>query len=175
MNNVMIDFETLGKGPNKAVCQVAAVYFNPTTGEMGKEFKATIDAESHELIGGQLDADTVYWWLSQSDAARKSILDNKVSVHTAMTDLNIFLSEAEHIWSHATFDFVTLNHVLSQLRLKPTFSYRSARDIRTLMYLAGINAKSFPRSGTVHDALEDCKHQINYCVAALCVLKTKTC
>lgn len=172
MKDVMLDFETLGNRENKVLCQVGAVYFDNVTGELGAEFKLNIDAESHVRVGGQLDASTVYWWLNQSEEARQSILAQpRVEVTEAMKQLNDFLRPATRIWSHATFDFVTLMETLHKLRIEPAVSYRSGMDLRTLVYLAGINVKSFPREGTHHDGLADAKHQVKYCVAALNAVK----
>ncbi len=175
MKDVMIDFETFGNGPNKCICQVGAVYFDSETGELGKEILLNIDAADHVKEGGVIDADTVYWWLQQSEEARKSITDRTKMqrVHSAMSELNEFLADASRIWSHATFDFVTLMDTLKQLHIKPLSSYRAGMDLRTLVYLAGISVKDFPREGTHHDGLADSKHQVKYCVAALNKIKKK--
>ena len=173
MKDVMIDFETLGNGENKCLCQIGAVYFDKTTGELGAEYKANIDAGSHMRRGGILDASTVYFWLEQSEEARKSILaEPRRDVVEVMTELNAFLAPAARIWSHATFDFVTLTETLRKLGIKPSFPYKAGLDIRTLVYLAGIEVKSFPREGVHHDGLEDAKHQVKYVVAALNAVKT---
>lgn len=173
MNDVMIDFETLGNGENKCLCQVGAVYFDRVTGALGKEFKVNIDAQSHVISGGVIDASTVYWWLEQSNEARASILSQpRVNVVEAMSQLNSFLADAQRIWSHATFDFVTLSETLRKLNIKPAFKYRAGLDLRTLVYLAGVEVSSFPREGTHHDGLEDAKHQVKYAVAAMNAVKT---
>lgn len=173
MKDVMIDLETLGNGENKCLCQIGAVFFDRVTGELGSEFKVNIDAESHTRSGAIIDAQTVYWWLKQSDAARASILaDPRLDVFEAMTWLNDFLAPAARIWSHATFDFVTIMETLRKLGITPQFSYKIGLDLRTLTYLAGnITVDSFPREGTHHDALDDCKHQVKYAVAALNAVK----
>jgi hypothetical protein len=173
MKDVMIDFETLGNGENKCLCQVGAVFFDNVTGELGAEFKANIDAHSHMLRGGVLDGKTVYWWLAQSEEARKSILEEpRLDVVEAMTALNTFLTPATRIWSHATFDFVTLSETLRKLGIPPTFKYKAGLDIRTAVYLAGLSTSEFPREGTHHDGLADAKHQVKYLVAALNAIKT---
>lgn len=171
MNDVMIDFETFGNGKDKCICQVGAVYFDRVTGELGKEFKANIDARTHQKLGGVLDADTVYWWLQQSEQARASVLAPGLDIVAAMTELNQFLSDAARIWSHATFDFVTLVDTLKQLGVKPSFSYRVGLDLRTLTTLAGVTADGFVREGTHHDGLEDAKYQVKYAVAAMNAIK----
>lgn len=171
MKDVMIDFETLGNGKDKCVCQVGAVYFDRITGELGAEFKATIHAGSHERYGGKIDARTVYWWLAQLEEARASILTDRVDILPAFTELNAFLAGAERIWSHATFDFVTLMDTMRQLDITPSFSYKAGLDLRTLVYLAGTSVKAHAREGVHHDGLADAKHQVKYTVDALNAIK----
>jgi hypothetical protein len=173
MKDVMLDFETFGNGENKCLSQVGAVYFDSSTGLLGEEFFMNIDAESHVKRGGIIDASTVYWWLAQSDEARKSILaDPRIDVVEAMTALNDFLAPAARIWSHATFDFVTLTETLRKLGIKPKFSYRAGLDLRTLSYLAGITVDKTAREGVHHNGLDDAKHQVKYAVEALKSIKT---
>jgi hypothetical protein len=175
MKHAMIDFETFGKGIHggtSAVCQVGACYFDPLTGEVGKTISMNIDADSHVHQGdGKLDADTVYWWLQQSDAARKSLLENRLNIHDAMLNLNEFLKDAKHIWSHATFDFVLLGRCLRSCNIKPNFSYKAGMDIRTLVYLAGTQVSKHERAGTHHNGLDDCIYQVKYVTEALNVVK----
>lgn len=169
MTDVMLDFETFGNGKNKCVVQVGTCYFNRETGEIGKTFKRNIDASTHVKVGAELDADTVYWWLSQSKEAIASVIaEPREDIRVVFNDLNLFLQDAKSIWSHATFDFVTLQETLKQLDIKPLFSFRSARDIRTLVDLGKISTSDFNATRTTHhDALDDCYTQVKYCVAAL--------
>lgn len=175
MKDVMIDFETFGNGKNACVCQVGAAYFDRVTGEIGRTISFNIDARSVQASGGELDADTVYWWLRQSKEAIESLMAGEMlHAEDAMDQLNDFLADAEFIWSHATFDFVILTETLKRLRIKPKFSYRAARDIRTLMDLAKVSTKSGGvREGTHHNGLDDCKFQIKYCVEAFRKLAKK--
>lgn len=164
----MLDFETLGNGEHKCLCQVGAIYFDSVTGELGESFKANIDAASHEAAGGKLDAATVYWWLRQSQAARESICaEPRLPVIEAMNSLNDFLAPAARVWSHSTFDFVLLQDTLRLLGIKPKVSYKKGLDLRTLVYVSRTTMDKTDRTGTHHDALEDCKHQVKYAVKAL--------
>lgn len=171
MKDVMLDFETLGNGKDKCLCQVGACFFDRTTGEIGATFKANIDPASHVKAGGVIDAATVFWWMQQSDAARASVLAPGRDITQVLNELNDFLAPAARIWSHATFDFVTLNDTLRQLGIKPRYSYKAGLDIRTLVYLAGTSVSATVRTGVHHDALEDCFHQVKYCVTALNSIK----
>lgn len=167
MKDCMLDLETLGNGENKCVVQIGACYFDRTTGEIGKTFKVNVDAKSATDEGFQLDAPTVYWWLSQSQAARESILaEPRIPIRDAFSQLSDFLVDATCIWSHATFDFVTVMETYRKLDIKPQFSYRTARDIRTLIDLLNISIDKTPRDGVHHDGLSDAIHQVKYCMLA---------
>ncbi len=168
MTDVMLDLETLGNGKNKCIIQIGACYFNRVTGEVGNTFKVNVDAGTHVARGAQLDASTVYWWLSQSREAIDSVTaEPRLDIMDAMNQLNFFLSPAKAIWSHATFDFVAIQETFSQLGIKPLFHYRTARDLRTIVDAGKVTVKKQIRVGTHHDALDDCKFQVTYCVLAL--------
>lgn len=168
MNDVMLDLETLGNGKNKCIIQIGACYFDRETAEIGKTFKMNVSANSHVSYGAELDADTVYWWLNQPKQAQESILvEPRVHIDQAINELNEFLAPAKAIWSHATFDFVTIQETFKQLGIKPLFHYRVARDLRTIVDAGRVTVNKIPREGVHHDALDDCKYQVKYCVEAL--------
>ena len=171
MTDVMLDLETLGNGKNACIVQIGACYFNRKTGEIGDTFSCNVDARTSVKTGAEIDADTVYWWLSQSkeaiDSFTKAPLEDLIS---CMHSLNDFLSKADAIWSHATFDFVIISETYKRLGIKPKFKYKAARDIRTLTDLAQNNDRP-AREGVHHNALDDCKFQVKYCVIALNKLK----
>lgn len=167
MKEVMIDLETLGNGENKCVIQVGACYFDRSTGIVGATFKRNIDAQDAVRQGFELDAKTVYWWLAQSAEARASILEAPLlPIKSVFEELNVFLTGATQIWSHATFDFVTIMETYRKLNIIPSFGYKTARDIRTLMDLFKITVDKTEREGVHHDGLADAIHQVKYCTQA---------
>lgn len=169
MNKAMIDLETFGTGTNACVVQIGACYFDEQ-GNIGKSLKMNVDGIDSQKNGGVIDASTIYWWLEQSEEARKGIsnkiFNNSYAEKYAWECLNSFLSEAKEIWSHATFDFVIMTEAFKRLQLKPTFHYRAARDIRTLLSVTNYQ-KKLQRVGVHHDALDDCKFQVAYCTDAM--------
>jgi hypothetical protein len=165
----MIDFETLGNGKHACIVQVGACYFGPMH-ELPdvRTFKVNVDAEDAMRNGAEMDASTVYWWLSQSPEAIKSITaEPRLTEREALTQLNEFLKGADEIWSHATFDFVILMEALKRLHIKPSFGYRTARDIRTLNALSKVEKDATPREGTHHDGLDDAIYQAGYVMKML--------
>lgn len=171
MKDMMLDIEAMGTGNNAAIIQIAACYFDRKTGKIGDKFKVNIDLNSSIDVGLSVNADTICWWLEQSDEARKSILKKpRVKIKTALNDFKSFSKKAKNIWSHSPYDFTIICSALIACGFKP-LNYRYARDIRTLTDLGKKGKNDFKREGTHHDALDDCIFQVKYCVAAMQNLK----
>lgn len=162
MNDVMLDFETFGVGYDAMVIQVGACYFDRKTGEIKETFEQNVDLESSKKYGFEIDPSTVTWWMQQSEKAIKTLFDFPIDVYNVFYNLNEFLSDADAIWSHATFDYVLLTNHLRKLGIKPSFSYRVARDLRTITDVSGVDSRSYKQTGVAHNALDDCKYQVNY-------------
>lgn len=165
MKDLMIDIETMGNGSNAAMIQLAGVYFDITTGETGGEFNMCLDLNDVIDHGFETDPDTEKWWSEQNQDVLKNILDNGKPVKEVMIEFSKFMSDAKRVWSHATFDFVIVQHYLRRFKLKG-MPYKGSMDIRTLCYLSNINLDKYDWSQKTHDALDDCKFQIKYCCDA---------
>jgi hypothetical protein len=166
MKDIMVDLETLGGSPNGVIAQIGACYFDILTGEIGECLSIKVDPISCQRAGFSIDADTVLWWLNQSPVAINAVFgeDTKpIHIFEALTKFNEFASKARDVWSHSTFDFVILMQYFKTLNIKSKVSYKAARDIRTLVSLANIPKTESPRIGVHHNALDDCKFQVQYC------------
>ncbi len=167
MKEVMIDFETLAKGENAVIIQIGAVYFDRNTGpSKDKRFLVNVDPRSYKQQGikGDIDPDTVMWWLSQPKEAQSKIdnTNHSFTVYDAFKRLAVFLKDADKIWCHATFDFPKLDATLEQLELEKPYKYSAGRDLRTLVDISNYDYKNHKFTGTRHSALDDCLHQIDY-------------
>lgn len=171
MKRYMIDIETLATCPDAAITAIGVCRFT-YDGEVTDTLDLLVDAADAQRHGAVVDANTVYWWLQQSDHARNAlVVEGKLSEADALNRLNVFLSGADEIWSHATFDFVVVTSAMRRHGIKPLFSYRAARDIRTLMALAPKGSQPVERKGVHHNALDDAKFQVAYCTTALKALR----
>jgi DNA polymerase III epsilon subunit-like protein len=171
VKHVMVDLETMGKGPRAAIVQIGAVEFG--TSGLGREFEATVDLESSVAAGLEMDADTVKWWLRQGDAARESIgRSPKQTLPDALEGFTAFFKacEAEFLWGNgATFDCVILTSAYQALGKRPPQHFRDDRDMRTfrhIMQALGIDPK-IEFSGTAHDGLTDARNQARLMVECL--------
>lgn len=169
MKDLMIDIETMGNGSNAAMIQLAGVYFDPE-GNTGAEFCANIDLEDSLKRGFVKDPSTEKWWKEQDQNILKAILSNVRPVEETMNLFSVFAAPAARVWSHATFDFVIVQNYLRKLKIRP-MPHKGARDIRTLVDLSGINLGSYDWSKKTHNALDDCKFQVQYCTDAMKLLK----
>jgi len=165
----MIDFETMSTKTSAAVIQIGACYFDRTTGETLNMFgPLNVSLETEMDHGFDVDANTILWWMKQSDEARKSLIFNIARSHNAFCELNNFLNGCDEIWSHATFDHPIMMHHFDVLGIKPSFQYWLARDVRTILELAEMSDKAtikrlkkefFQGENVAHNALFDCKFQ----------------
>jgi DNA polymerase III epsilon subunit-like protein len=166
MNDVMIDIETMGTRSTSMIVQIGACYFDRKTGEIGKKFKVNVTYKNDSDF--TIDHSTIDWWLGRDDKARQSIVGDAVVINRAVELLAEFLKEAQFIWSHATFDIPIILHAFDVCKTTFPIHYTKMRDIRTLIDIKNSNQRSsIARSGTHHDALDDCIFQVQYCVEAL--------
>lgn len=158
MNNVMMDLETMGKGPHAAIVTIGAVFFDPMTGELGAEFEAHIDLNDSARFG-EMDPDTVLWWLGQSDDARAALKPSGKSqrLDDALWGLYEWMvngSEGNNgnlkVWGNgASFDNVIMRNACRQTRVPPAWSYWNDRDVRTVVDM-GRDLLGFARRKTCH-------------------------
>lgn len=166
----MIDIETLGIRPTSAIVQIGACYFDRETGEIGETFCESI---RHDYNNDQFTVDykTIKWWTEQSYQAMESVFnDEAYTITSSIIRLKKFLKDAEFVWSHATFDIPILMNSFEKTGHEFPVSYKGFRDIRTLIDLSGYEV-DLKNLGIRHNALDDCKYQVRYCVKALKKLK----
>lgn len=177
MKNLMIDIETMSNTSNAVMIQLAGVYFDPVTGEtegeFWEDFCKSISIDSCIAAGFETNESTVKWWSQQNQDTLKSIIESGEDAQEVMMQFSDFIEPNRKdlkVWSHATFDFVIVQNYLLRFGLEP-MPYRGARDIRTLVDLSGIDLQKYDRSKYTHNALDDCKFQIKYCVDAMNLIK----
>lgn len=163
MQDLMIDIETLGTGNNAVMIQLGACYFDRRTGKIGDTFCRSINREKSTAAGFEEDQSTIDWWSRQDQTIFQEIISSRESPKQVM---NAFRSFADRknvkFWSHATFDFVIVQNHFKKLGIKP-LPHGKARDIRTLVDISGINLSLYNWGKKTHNALDDCKFQVEYC------------
>lgn len=176
----MVDIETWGTRIGSVIVGVGAATFDPYgTGLDGCEtFRANIDAVSAIKEGLTVDAATIYWWLTQSEGARRAlVVPEPLPLRKVLADLVTWYRQpaapkVTAVWSHgATFDLMLLQAAFGATGIKPPWHYRDMRDTRTLFDLAsgyGYWDKfldpitGLPIEAVEHDPLDDAIQQIEW-------------
>jgi hypothetical protein len=177
LGHLMLDLETMGKRAGCAIVSIGAVEFDLETGEMGRKFSEPVDLQSCLNVGLFVEASTIYWWMMQSEEARKELCkpaDSIVNVLEAFTSFLHCLGDFQ-IWGNgASFDMSILEaayFAIGRGEILP-WKFRNERDVRTLVSFAPTIKESFVFNGIMHHSIDDCKYQIGYCTAIWQKLKT---
>lgn len=173
--HVMIDLETFGNSPQAVIVQIAAVAFELRSGGKvldTKAFNVYVDPQSCANSGLTFDGDTMLWWLQQSEAARKAIVDGiekeGVPLHEALDALNKWPEQVldtnwasiEGVWANgAAFDAPILETAYRRYGERSPWKFRQVYDQRTAYLLLG-GKPDIPDMGVGHDAKDDCIYQI---------------
>lgn len=170
MKHIMLDLETLGTRSNSVIAVIAAVYFDPETGETGKEFYRRINIQSCLDYGLEIDLKTLKWWFQQSFRARKEVFnqEDRIHIQPALRELYYFIKTTDDaiLWGNsARFDLGILENAYYKIENGVPWKHWNERDVRTLSSFAPEIKENTIREGTHHNALDDCYHQIKYCSA----------
>lgn len=178
MHHLMLDIETLDVTPSAVILAVAAVFFDPKTGELGAEFDVAVNCQQ-EQPGRTISLEIVAWWAKQSDEARKLAFGGTESLKRVLTGLSRFIhinsTDTVKVWGNGKeFDCVILEHAFKQLGMPCPWKFWDTQDVRTIITLAELNGfnpkKQRAFEGTPHRALDDAKHQARYVADAISAL-----
>ncbi|HET8885573.1 MAG TPA: 3'-5' exonuclease [Salinimicrobium sp.] len=168
MNNIMLDIETMGNTPNSAILAIGAVYFDETG--TGRSFYHKVCLESSCKIGLEMDADTVLWWLRQSDVARKEFETKGEPIYYVLRQLQKFIKADSFVWGNgASFDNVIVANAFRKLNMPVPWLFYNNRCFRTLKNL--YPDIQIPENEVKHNALEDAIWQAQYAVKVFQHLK----
>ncbi|RGM90278.1 3'-5' exoribonuclease [Phocaeicola plebeius] len=174
--HVMIDTETLGRTPGSVVRSVAAVEFDPQTGETGRQKVWKIDLTDSMRYGFKVEASTLKWWMMQSDEARREFVEG---VETPLVDFfeefMEFLADTDEerdftLWClQLDFDVAMLRSMYSWYNLNVyrcdeevlPWNFRKVRDVRPYMDALDSAGLLPPKVADRHTPLADCLAQIN--------------
>lgn len=185
MKHLMIDLETMGSKTNAPIISIGAVFFEPSTGEIGPEYYTVVDLESAMDQGATPDGDTIIWWLKQSPEARAAICtDDRLPIEEAVSELSHFIHRHADprylkVWGNgATFDNIILRGAYERAGHPCPWKFWNDSDVRTIVLLGravGYDPKrDMPFEGDVHNALADARHQAKYVSAIWQKLIPKT-
>jgi hypothetical protein len=167
----MIDIETFGNGPSAPIVQIAAILFEAKSG--GAVLNSNVFNAYIKDPVGEYDADTVAWWMGQSEQSRSRLTDgmkNGVKLHEALEALDQWPASLpvvlpswpsfEGVWAKPTsFDLSILSSAYRMVGKRVPWHYRLGRDVGTVFWMLG-NPPPIDDMGVAHDAVADCLWQI---------------
>lgn len=164
MNDVMVDLETMGTVAGCAILSIGAVGFDENG--LGSEFYRVVYIRSCLDAGLFIDPETLEWWKSQSEEARKILtlvksLETSIPLKQALEEFNEFLTtygDKVVLWGNgAVMDNAILLAAARAVDLKLPVKYWNHLCYRTIKE-TNPDVK-FKRVGTHHNALDDAKSQ----------------
>lgn len=158
--HVMLDLETLGNAPGCVILSIGAVLFTET--EISTRLSVHINAASSQRAGLSMNAETVLWWISQGEAARRALLaEDAVHIIVALRLFTALIAQAGastvRLWSKGpSFDAAILAAAYRAVDLPVPWDFRNERCVRTICELAGVRPSDFADAARLrHDALSD--------------------
>lgn len=175
--DIMTDIETLGRGDNTTVFQIAACAFDITTGKILNTFNQIANIEKDKNI--PIDGGTLIWWLKTNKTLLTELLDKgNVSQEDMFVNFKDWIEELSDdeanvfLWGNGIlFDNKLIQSKMKQYGIEYPIFYRNDRDMRTIVELAALKTgvKTEKEFRTInrgkeyveHDGLDDVKAQID--------------
>lgn len=166
---IMIDLETMSTAPNAAIVAVGAVRFGVSSG-VGESFYRRVDLASSMAAGLIADADTIRWWMRQSDAARDEVATLPGGdLSEVLYELEAWIRRDDdpEIWGNGSAsDAVWLESAFRGCGFDVPWRHWQVRCFRTVKaLLPWVPSPKKPEVG--HHALHDAVCQAHHAVAVL--------
>jgi hypothetical protein len=171
--DISIDLETLGTAPGSVILSIGAIAFNaddPSHRSLPPclhRFDRAINLNSAVRAGLTIDPNTVIWWLTQSEAARRAMVSRQgdaAPIDAVLFAFQTFIEHytvgAEHvrIWGNGSdFDNVLLAVAYAKVNMTPPWRFYNNRCLRTLRGEHPLVPRVQPV--LAHDALSDAEAQ----------------
>jgi exodeoxyribonuclease VIII len=167
MRDVMVDLETMGKGPDAAVVAIGAVFMDLKGLRAGPEFYREVSLCSAVRFGGQMDPETVLWWMGQKDEARAMFRNPGGHITEVLAGFSVWAqatcpASELAVWGNgAAFDCVVLRRSYERAGLATPWNWWNDRCYRTMKKLHG-HVPEVHRTGVAHHALQDARYQAEH-------------
>lgn len=165
--HIMIDIETLSTAKNAVVLSIGAVHFDPKTSVIVDEFYKELRLS--DQANRKVDIGTVQWWMKQvaehperASIFEQSDINKHCPVRNALILLRDFLGdEKKCVWAcDPDFDLDILATLYADYDLTVPWKYYEPKSVRTVREIAKMHHIGLPEFGKTHNALDDCKRQI---------------
>lgn len=145
MNHLMIDLINVNKKPSSPLCAIEAVFFEPSTGQIGKVFYSSIDIRKAESLKGRISIGTAFDWMKKDSHWRAEVMSATEAEEDVLCDLTGFIADntANHtatlfVWFKDTPEkLVSLRYAVERTEVSGVFPDGAKfRCIRSLLDLA---------------------------------------
>ncbi len=189
----MLDLETIGLCDNAVITQLAAVAFSMDSGAIIDSFDEHIGIKNSVQKGLKIDGSSMEWWFKQPDKVYEDVFVKAMSSEIKLEDIlnkftiwiktlkeqhGIDYKSSINIWGNgALADNKWIRQAYKVCNIEPPWAFYEDRDVRTIAELGrrlfDYEYRKTSFEGTVHNALDDCKHQIKYCSEIYAKLKNQ--
>lgn len=159
----MVDIETLDTEKTGVILSIAAVAFDPWTGEHETVLNVNLDAGVQTAYGRTVSKDTVMWWFKQDVTARRRAFasDEVADLQWVLAEVMRLVNQYDHVWANdPDFDCEFIRNLLNEATNTsmrwPFWKHRSVRTVRAMF--APVDGVSDTQAG--HDPEQDCILQI---------------
>lgn len=166
MNHIMLDLETLGVKESAVFTSIAAVQFDPKTGEIGRKFKVNVDIQSALDYGRKVEGKTLEWWLKQRPEITAKMFEDPQTLSFALENLSMWVDNlgygnAVTLWGNsASFDIGKLRNAYEHLDMNVPWSHRNEMCYRTVKNMFPDVPHDETDEARAHDPIYDCEKQV---------------
>ncbi len=160
----MLDIETLGTSPKSVIFAVGAVKIKDN--KIAGSFLGYPSIESCLDLGLTIEADTLKWWMTQSDDARKQFSEKTGKLKEILSDFNYWCGTSNdlYLWGNgADFDNVHLAEAYKACKMNQPWKFWNSRCFRTIKGLYPDTISPL-KVGTKHNALNDALAQAHHLI-----------
>lgn len=93
MNHLMIDLINVYEKQSSPLCAIEAVFFEPSTGQIGKTFYSSIDIRKAQSLKGRLSIQTAFDWMKKDPHWRAEVMSATAAEEGVLCDLAGFIAD----------------------------------------------------------------------------------
>ncbi|WLP21027.1 3'-5' exonuclease [Raoultella ornithinolytica] len=145
MNHLMIDLINTSEKQSSPLCAIEAVFFEPSTGQIGKAFYSSIDIRKAQSLKGRLSIQTAFDWMKKDSHWRAEVMSATATEEDVLCELAGFIADntrpqntALFVWFKDTQEkLVSLRYAVDRSEVSGIFPEGTKfRCIRSLLDLA---------------------------------------
>ncbi len=182
--DIMLDLETVGLCDNAVITQLSAVAFSMDDSTIFDTFDEHIGIRNSVQKGLKIDGSSMEWWFKQPDKIYDEVfvksMTSEIKLEDILEKFTIWIKSLKekygidhksniNVWGNgALADNKWIRQAYNVCNMQAPWAFHEDRDVRTLVELGrrlyDYEYRKVTFEGTVHNALDDCKHQIKYCL-----------